>query len=159
MDRWFVVTMRKRANRMAPTLDLSLPMTRERAIALTERVPLRSILAPAYSVKGRGREAVSRGPYWWAYFRRDGEHCRAYVGTAANRLELEQAHAMVRAEFEAEARKLAPETRALIDLENRLLGETPHLPPRLKKADPERAASTPGSMLGSSHPSRREASR
>jgi len=145
---------RKRANKLVPSGDLALAMTRVRALEITERVPLCSILQPIYRANGWG-------PYWEAFFMRDGIPCRVYVGNNAKRHELAQAHAFVRAELEAAASKLPPETRELISLERRLLGDPPLLPPRarMKKTDPERAASASGSLLGSSHPSRREASR
>lgn len=129
-------------------------MTRARAIELTERVPMRSVLQPIYRRNGLG-------PYWEAFFMRDGIPCKVYVGNNAKRHELMEAHACMRAELEASAIKLAPETRQLIELERRMLGDPPLLPTseRMKKTDPERAANTSGSLLGSSHPSRREASR
>lgn len=156
-ERFFIMARKKKANRTLRSLPLSLAMTRERAIEITSRVPLCSVFRPNFkTVSG-----VEYGPYWWATFTREGIPQQEYVGLQAKRDEIEAAHAFVRAELEAAALKLPAETRELIALERRLFGEPPSLPSRerLKKTDPERAASASGSLLGSSHPSRREASR
>jgi hypothetical protein len=146
---------KKKANRRLRSLPLALPMTIEQAIELTRRVPLRAVLSGEHkTISG-----VLYGPYWWAFFRRNGVAHREYVGLESKRDELEAAHAMVRAELARERAKLSPEALALFELEELLTGEHPVTKQSfLKKTDPVRR-DAPGSVLGTTHPSRREAAR
>jgi hypothetical protein len=146
---------KKKANRRLRSLPLDLPMTIEQAIEITRRVPLRAV----FTCEHRIITGVLYGPYWWAQFRREGVPMREYVGLDAKREEIEAAHALVREELERGHAKLSPEARALFDLEQLLTGEHPVMKQSaLKKTDPVRR-DAPGSVLGTTHPSKREATR
>jgi len=138
--------MKSRAGRKRQT-TLPLPLTRERAYTLTEEIPLSAVLSP------------DTGGYFWASFRRNGASRRIYVGAPVRAEEIVQAHAIVRAELEAEqAAVLTPALRTMMERHMTLLGEPPASLMQLKRTDPRSAANALRSLLVAP-PRERQASR
>jgi len=126
--------------------SLPLPLTRERAYELTEAIPLSAVFVA---------DAVG---YYFARFRRNNVARCVYIGAPIRVEEIERAHAIVRADLEAEQEaKLTAEIREMLVRHNWLIGSPPNTP-GTKRVDPSRGANALGSLLVAP-PRERQASR
>ena len=115
-------------------------MTRERAYELTTAIPIAAKFKP-YTIESKGRR---RGPYYKAAFAMFGRSYVVHVGTEEAKRELVAAHALVRAELEAEASTLDAHVGDMIDRHRRLYGDDALPIANLKRTAPARAANAAG---------------
>jgi hypothetical protein len=142
-DLWRLFVNPALPRRASTTLQLPLPMTRDRAYELTETIPIRAKLQPFWMTTNGRR----RGPYYKASFKVRGRSYSVHLGTEDAKRELEAAHALVRAELEAEAAEVAPSVGDMIDRHRRLYGDDATPLANLKRSAPARAANAPGARL------------
>jgi hypothetical protein len=128
----------------AETLPLALPMTRELAYELTSTIPITTTFV-SYTIKQAGGRRV--GPYYRASFRRNGRLFTVHVGNEDRKRELLAAHALVRAELEAEAAAVDPRVGDMLDRQSRLYGDDSTAARTLKRTAPVRVSSAPGARL------------
>lgn len=128
------------ARPLPETLPLPLPIARDRAYELAEIIPLEATYT-RYFMTTNGRK---RGPYFKASFVRGGRGYVIYVGNQERKHELEAAHALVRAELEAEAAAVDPRVGDMLDRHARLYGNWSKPIEALKRSTPAR----PGTAAG-----------
>lgn len=125
------------------SLSLALPISRERAYDLTETIPIACKFS-SYSVKSKGR---TRGPYFKASFVRKGRTYDVHVGGQDRKDELDAAHALVRAELEAEAAAVPAAVGDMLHRHAMLYGNASIPIENLKRTAPARVGSAAGARL------------